>query len=116
MQKKQPKKPVSVHWKVRITRAHHKPYIARTLSISHKQLHLENEFNLKAGEKVKVEISALYDGEKKLLLVLGKVTSSILLSTGTSYGLNIHIDRISDEDQAFIDHYIHAREQMAVNR
>ncbi|MAC47241.1 hypothetical protein [Oceanospirillum beijerinckii] len=115
MQKKQPKKPVSVHWKVRITRAHHKPYIARTLSISHKQLHLESEFNLKAEEKVKVEISALFNGEKKVLVVLGKVTSSILLSSGSSYGLNIYIDRISAEHQLFIDNYISAREKMAIN-
>lgn len=116
MQKKQPKKPVNVHWKVRITRAKHKPYIARTLSLSHKHLHLENEFNLRTGEKVKVEVLALHDGEKKVLMVLGTVRSSVLLSTGSSYGLDIFIDKITPEHQQFIDHYIEARDKLVVNR
>ena len=112
MQKKQPKKPVSVHWKVRLTRAGHKPYLARTLSLSVKHLHIESEYNLKAGEKVKVEVLALHEGVKKVLVVLGIVRSSILLSTGVSYGLDVHIEKISEEDQAFIDSYIKFREDM----
>jgi len=110
MQKKQPKKPVSVHWKVRLTRSGNKQYLARTLSLSAKHLHLESEYNLRAGEKVKVEVSALHNGVKKVLVILGLVRSSILLSTGTSYGLDIKIEKISEADQAFIDGYIKARE------
>lgn len=112
MQKKQPKKPVSVHWKVRLTRAGNKQYLARTLSLSSRHLHIESEYNLKAGEKVKVEISALHEGVKKVLVILGMVRTSILLSTGVSYGLDIKIEKISDADQAFIDNYIKARESL----
>lgn len=112
MHKKQPKKPVSVHWKVRLTRAGHKQYLARTLSLSAKHLHIESEYNLKAGEKVKVEVLALHEGVKKVLVVLGIVRSSILLSTGVSYGLDVHIEKVSEEDQTFIDGYIKFREDM----
>lgn len=110
MQKKQPKKPVSVHWKVRLTRAGNKQYLARTLSLSAKHLHIESEYNLRAGEKVKIEVSALHDGVKKVLVIIGLVRSSILLSTGTSYGLDVKIEKINESDQAFIDSYIKARE------
>lgn len=112
MQKKQQKKPVSVHWKVRLTRAGNKQHLARTLSLSSRHMHIESEFNLRAGEKVKVEVSALHDGVKKVLVILGLVRTSILLSTGVSYGLDIKIEKISDEDQAFIDTYIKARESL----
>lgn len=112
MQKKQPKKPVSVHWKVRLTRAGNRQYLARTLSLSSKHVHIESEHNLKAGEKVKVEISALHDGVKKVLVVIGDIRSSVLLSTGTSYGLDVKIEKVSDADQEFIDRYIKARENL----
>lgn len=112
MQKKQPKKPVSVHWKVRLTRAGNKQYLARTLNLSSKHLHIESEYNLKAGEKVKIEISALHDGVKKVLVIIGLVRSSILLSTGVSYGLDVKFEKISESDQAFIDGYIKARESL----
>ncbi len=112
MQKKQPKKPVSVHWKVRMTRAGNKQCLARTLTLTSKHLHIESEYNLKAGEKVKVEVSALHEGVKKVLVVIGLVRSSILLSTGVSYGLDVKIEKISESDQAFIDSYIKARESL----
>ncbi|OOV88856.1 hypothetical protein [Oceanospirillum linum] len=112
MQKKQPKKPVSVHWKVRLTRVGHKQFLARTLSLSAKHLHIESEYNLKAGEKVKVEVSALHEGVKKVLVVVGLIRSSILLSNGYSYGLDVMIEKISEADQAFIDDYIRARENL----
>lgn len=112
MQKKQPKKPVSVHWKVRVTRAGNKHYLARTLSLSSKHVHLESEYSLREGEKVRVEISALHDGVKKVLVILGLVKSSVLLSTGVSYGLDVKIEKISDADQVFIDSYIKARESL----
>ena len=116
MQKKPPKKPVSVHWKVRLTRAGHKQYLARTLSLSAKHIHVDSEYNLRTGEKVKLEILALHEGVKKVLVVYGLVRSSVLLSTGTSYGLDVKIEKISEEDQAFIDNYIKARENLMVNR
>lgn len=112
MQKKQPKKPVSVHWKVRLTRAGNKHFLARTLSITAKHLHIESEYNLKAGERVKIEVSALHEGVRKVLVVLGEVRSSILLSTGSSYGLDVKMEKVSEEHQAFIDSYIKARESM----
>ncbi len=112
MQKKQPKKPFSVHWKVRLTRKGHKQFLARTLSISAKHLHIESEYNLKAGEKVKAEVLALHEGVKKVLVVVGSVRSSILLSSGYSYGLDVKIEKVSEADQAFIDDYIRARESL----
>ena len=112
MQKKQPKKPVSVHWKVRLTRAGNKQYLARTLNLSPRHIHIESEYNLKVGEKVKVEISALHEGVKKVLVAIGLVRSSILLSNGYSYGLDMKIEKINEADQAFIDAYIKARENL----
>lgn len=116
MQKKQPKKPVSVHWKVRLTRAGKKPFLARTLSLSSKHLHIESELNLKADEKVKVEVLALHEGVKQVLVIIGTVRSSVLLSTGISYGLDIRIDKISESHQEFIDTYIKAREGLVMHR
>lgn len=116
MQKKQPKKPVSVHWKARLTRAGNKQYLARTLSLSSRSFHIESEKNLRVGEKVKLEISALHEGVKKVLVVLAEVRSSILLSTGYSYGLDLRVEKISDADQAFIDNYIKARESLMGSR
>lgn len=112
MQKKIHKKPVSVHWKSRVTRAHKAPYIARTLSISPKHLHLESDLSLHESEKVRAEVLALHDGKKQVLTIYGKIRSSVLLSTGTSYSLDILIEKISAEDLHFIEDYIKARESL----
>lgn len=116
MQKKSPKKPVSVHWKARITRVRKTPYIGRTLSLSAKHIHLESEWNLKEHEKVKVEVQGLHEGKKHLLTVIGVVRSSVLLSTGSSYGLDVMVEKITQKDQEFIDDYIKARENLVGSR
>ncbi|MBB1486899.1 hypothetical protein [Oceanospirillum sediminis] len=103
---------MNVHWKSRVTRAHKAPYIARTLSVSPKHLHLESEWSLPESEKVRAEVLALHDGKKQVLTIYGKVRSSVLLSTGSSYGLDILIEKISAEDQQFIENYIKARESL----
>lgn len=116
MQKKQPKKPVSVHWKVRLTRANHKQFVARTLNIASRYLHLESEQNLKTGETIKVEIFALHEGVKKLIVAVGLVKSSVLLSTGTSYSITLSLDKMSEGDHQFVEAYIKARESLAIHR
>jgi len=107
---------IKAHWRARITRSHHKPYLGKILTVSPGSLLLENDFNLRVGEKIKVEVAATYKGKKKILTALGVVRSSVLRSCGQSYGLKVRVERMRKDDQDFIKGYMNHAQNLGVNR
>lgn len=107
---------VKTHWRARITRSRHKPYLGKILTVTPGSLLLENDFNLRVGEKIKVEVAATYDGKKKILTALGVVRSSVLRSCGQSYSLKVQVERMKQDDQAFIQGYISYSQSFSINR
>lgn len=97
---------INVHWKARITLGRYKPFLSKTLSIAERQLQIESEIDIKVGKEVKVEIFAYHNGVKKLLTLIGAIRSSVLRSTGTSYGINVVILKISSNNHGFIKGFI----------
>jgi len=107
---------IKAHWRARITRSRHKPYLGKILTVSPGSLLLENDFNLRVGEKIKVEVAATYGGKKKILTALGVVRSSVLRSCGQSYGLKVRVERMRKDDQDFIKDYMNHAQNLGVNR
>lgn len=107
---------VKAHWRARITRSRSKPYLGKILTVSPASLLLENDFNLRIGEKIKVEVAATFKGRKKILTALGVVRSSVLRSCGQSYGLKVAVERMKKDDQAFIQDYMSHTQSLGMHR
>ena len=87
-------------------------YWAYTQSVSEKEIRFQSEKNLKKGARVHLKVQAIHLGVKHPLEVTGQVLSSVLLSCGTLYGIDLQITHISQEDQAFIARYIKDKQGM----
>lgn len=87
-------------------------YWAYTQHLSSREIRFQCEKKLKKDALVTLEIHAIHQGTKHSLLIAGKVLSSVLLSCGTLYGIDLQITRASKDDQAFIAQYLKDKQSM----
>ncbi len=107
---------VKAYWKARVTSQRYQPCLAKMMAVSSNLLQLENDFNLKIGEKIKIEIAANFNGKSKVVKASGVVRSSVLRSSVRPYGLQVAIERITSDDQAFLQDYMTHVRTLAVCR
>lgn len=86
------------------------------MAVSSDLLQLENDFNLKIGEKIKVEMAASFNGKSRVVKALGVVRGSVLRASERPYGLQVAIERITSDDQAFLQDYMSHVRTLAVCR
>jgi|GEM_PF-2138874 len=108
---------VPTYWKARLLLPSPDQKTARgfwayTQNLSSKEVRFQSEKHLKKGVQVTLEIQAIHKGVKHTLHLAGKVLSSVLLSCGTLYGIDLQITRASKEDQAFIAQYLKDKQTM----
>ncbi|WP_404416658.1 hypothetical protein [Marinospirillum sp.] len=110
-------KGVPTYWKARLLlpspgQKTLRGFWAYTQNLSSREVRFQSEKNLKKGVEVTLEIHAIHLGVKRSLHLSGKVLSSVLLSCGTLYGIDLQITRASKEDQAFIAQYLKDKQTM----
>jgi len=116
-QEEQPKR-VPTYWKARLLLPSPKDqkiiqgFWAYTQSLSNQEVRFQSEKNLKKGAKITLDIQAIHLGIKHPLHLNGQVLSSILLSCGTLYGIDLQITQASPEDRAFIAQYLKDKQNM----
>ena len=89
-----------------------KGYWAYTQNLSETEIRFQSEKNLKKGMEIRLDVQAIHKGVKHSLRLQGKVLSSVLLSCGTLYGIDLKMTGISKADQAFINQYLKDRKSM----
>lgn len=110
-------KSIPTYWKARLLlpvagQTAYKAYWAYTQSLSERDIRFQSEKNLKKGVEVHLEVQAIHKGIKHPIKLAGKVLSSVLLSCGTLYGIDLQITKISKADQAFLASYIKEKQSM----
>ncbi|SFC20596.1 hypothetical protein SAMN05660443_1883 [Marinospirillum celere] len=110
-------KGVPTYWKARLLlpvtgQKAYKGYWAYTQSLSEKEVRFQSEKNLKKSVEVHLEIHAIHQGVKRTIQLLGKVLSSVLLSCGTLYGIDLQIIKISKADREFLNNYMKEKQTM----
>ncbi len=89
-----------------------KGYWAYTQNLSETEVRFQSEKQLRKGAQVYLKVQAIHQGVKHPLTITGEVLSSVLLSCGTLYGIDLLITQISKEDQAFINQYLKDKKTM----
>lgn len=102
---------VTAYWKARVTRANGKHYWAHTRTICTTDINFEISEYLKEKEVLRVQVYAFHKGARRLLALKGHVSYSVLLSSGTSFGVDMVYDHIDSQSLNFIKEYMQDRQK-----
>lgn len=103
--RKYPRAPCA--WKVRVISEEKSVYEARCIDISMGGVLIKAHEKFKKGDNLYLQISGYFEGQKKLLEVVGRVAYVVLNSGQFKIGLKFETD--TTPFQEFLKHYIHEK-------
>lgn len=88
---------------------------AYTQSLGLKDVRFQCEKKLRARQSIRLIVQAIHNGQRQQLQLQGQVSSVVLLSCGTLYGIEMTLSHTRHEDQEFIWRYLNERQNMKLS-